>query len=171
MATLLDDLIFNMGEGNWDDEVPLIWTPTTAMNNWEVFQNDYKDFEELMGGIDIDQFLMEDDARSWGDLDFELVNIGEDMESLKTGRTTLDEMHMVYENGIIPDEGKLNTFLDVPTSYSWLLENTTPYTHYCEDEDYERDDDEDYFSKEHCLTEDEDHDFFNSEEVSTHNED
>ena len=64
MATLLDDLIFNMGEGNWDDEVPLIWTPTTAMNNWEVFQNDYKDFEELMGGIDIDQFLMEDDAQS-----------------------------------------------------------------------------------------------------------
>ena len=167
MAALLDDLILNMGEGNWDDEVPLIWTPTTAMNNWEVFQNDYEDLEELVGGIGIDQFLVEDDARSWGDLDFELENIGENMESLKIRRTTLDEMHMVYENGIIPDEGELNTFLDVPTSYSWLPENTTPYSHYREDEDYEGDVDEDYFSKESCLTEDEDHD---SEEVSTHNE-
>ena len=66
------------------------------------------------------------------------------MESLKIGRTTLDEMHMVYENGIIPDdERELNTFLDVPTSYSWPPENTTPYTHYREDEDYKGVDDED----------------------------
>nr|POE44582.1 hypothetical protein CFP56_75766 [Quercus suber] len=126
------------------------------------------------------------------DSDFELVNIGE------TRRTTLDEIHMVDENEIISNEGELNTFLDVPTSYSWppenttsythyreelntfldvptsyswLPENTTPYTHYREDEDYEGDDDEDYSSKEHCLTEDEDHDFFNNEEGSTHSED
>nr|POE64072.1 thaumatin-like protein [Quercus suber] len=181
-----------MGEGNGDGEVPLIWTPTTAMNNWEVFQNDYEDLEELVGGIDMDQFLMEDDDRSWEDSDFELVNIGE------TRRTTLDEIHTVYENEIISDEGELNTsldvptsyswpsenttpythyreelntFLDVPTSYSWLPENTTPYTHYREDEDYEGDDDEDYSSEERCLTEDEDHDFFDNEEVSTHSED
>ena len=47
MATLLGDIVFNMGEGNGDDEVPLIWTPTTTMNNWEVFQNDYEDLESL----------------------------------------------------------------------------------------------------------------------------
>ena len=64
MATLLGDIVFNMGEGNEGDEVPLVWTPTTVMNNWEVLQNDYKDLEELVGGIDIDQFLMEDDAQS-----------------------------------------------------------------------------------------------------------
>ena len=46
----------------------------------------------------------------------------------QTGRYTLNEIHMVYENEIIPDEGELNTFLDVPTSYSLLPENTTPYT-------------------------------------------
>ena len=124
-----------------------------------------------MGGIDIDQFLMEDDARSWGDLDFKLVNIGEDMELLEIGRTTLDEIHMIYENGIISDEGELNAFFDVPTSYSWFLENTTPYTNYREDEDYEGDDDEDCFFEERCLTKDEDHDFFNSEEISMHNKD
>jgi len=37
MATLLGDIVFNMGEGNEGDEVPLIWTPMTVMNNWEVF--------------------------------------------------------------------------------------------------------------------------------------
>nr|POE67736.1 hypothetical protein CFP56_13880 [Quercus suber] len=69
------------------------------------------------------------------------------MESLEA-RTTLNEIHMVYENGIIPGEGELNTFLDVPTSYSLLMENTTPYTHYHENEDYKGVDDEDCFSKE-----------------------